>query len=140
MNRHIFLGAVILFLSIVSLSSCKEEDETDAVVSSLVGTWQLAQVRIDGSSADISDYPGYIRLQTNQIYLSYNESNQTLVRGGWSYENGMLNISVDLPAAYYVEKVDGQNLALKRQDFNTNGEISITVKEYRRTEDSKIPD
>jgi hypothetical protein len=122
------------------LSSCKENDEPGDIVNSLVGTWQLIEIRIDGNNAEVEDSPEYIRFQANRIYLSYIESSQTLIRGGWSYENGMLNISVDLPAAYYVENVDGKILTLKRQDFNANGEISVTVKEYRRTEDSKIPD
>ena len=99
----------------------------------IAGSWQLSSVQIDGTSADLTAYPDIIQFQPNFIFESYNTATQKQVRGGWSYENGMLNISVYLPAAFYIVKADAQNLSLKRLDFNTGGTLSTTIQEYRKS-------
>lgn len=47
----------------------------------------------------------------------------------------MLNISVDLPAAYYVIKVDEVSLTLKRLDFKSDSSLQTTIKEYKRVDE-----
>ncbi|MDR0546966.1 MAG: lipocalin family protein [Dysgonamonadaceae bacterium] len=138
MNKTTFIGTIFSCLFVLSLLSCEKEDAAGDIRASLVGSWQLASVEIDGNEADLTAYPAFVRFQSNQLYQSYDGS--TLVRGSWSYENGMLNISTDLPAAYYVEEVNSQTLSLKRKDFNTEGQLSISIKHYQRADNSQIPE
>jgi hypothetical protein len=136
-NLLITLAAILIFLP---FSSCENKDEAEDIRTNLAGTWQLASVRIDGLAVDTGAYPEFIRLQENRIFLSYDAATELLIRGGWSYEGNMLNISTDLPAAYYIEQADGKTLSLKRLDFNADGKLSTTVRDYRRTDDSQIPE
>ena len=126
---------VLLFLP-VFFFSCEDKDKADDIQHVIVGSWQLISVQTDGTNADLTAYPDIIQFQSNFIFQSYTTITKTTVRGGWSYENGMLNISVYLPAAFYVIKADGQNLSLKRLDFNTGGTLSTTIQEYRRVSES----
>ncbi|MDR2086532.1 MAG: hypothetical protein LBP72_05095 [Dysgonamonadaceae bacterium] len=137
-NRFLLSWAALLF--ILSFSCCEDKDEAEDIQTKLTGTWQLTSVQIDGAEVGVASFPGWIRLQENRIYLSYDATTNTLIRGGWSYEGSMLNISTDLPAAYYVLLADGTSLSLKRQDFSTDGKLSVTVRHYRRTGDSQIPE
>jgi hypothetical protein len=130
--------AACLFLSF--LSCADDKDEAAEIQKEIAGTWQLISVTADGADADISSYPDFIRFQANSIFLSYREATEVKERGGWSYTGEMLNISLYLPAAYYPLKIDAQNLSLKRLDFNTEGALSTSILEYRRTDDSKIPE
>jgi hypothetical protein len=137
MKKRLFtLTVCCLFLSFLS---CEDENEADNIKNAIAGTWQLTSVKIDGTEAATSSFPDVIQFQPNFIFQSYNTSTQIKVRGGWSYEGDMLNISVDLPASYYVLNANAQNLSLKRLDFNTGGDISTTILEYRNTSDLEIP-
>ncbi|MDR2805191.1 MAG: lipocalin family protein [Dysgonamonadaceae bacterium] len=138
--KNNILTSLIAFLWILSFSCCDDKNEAEDIQANLVGTWQLTSVQIDGVSVDIAAHPGFIRLQENKIFLSYHAATQVLIRGGWSYEGNMLNISTDLPVAYYVLKADGKTLSLKRQDFNADGKLSTTIRDYQRTADSQIPE
>lgn len=139
--RNYFLSEkIIIYFLVLFFFSCKDENGTNNISGLLAGTWQLSTVQVDELDMDLSTYPGYIRFQANQVYISYDEIRQEFVRGGWSYDEGMLNISVDLPAAYYISQVDADDLLLKQLNFKTDGELSITIKHYLRTDDSKIPD
>ncbi|MDR1682268.1 MAG: lipocalin family protein [Candidatus Symbiothrix sp.] len=131
-------SSIIALLLLFGFYACEEKNEAAEIESKLAGTWQLSSAIIDGIETDISVYPDFIRFQTNKIFLSYNSTFNELIRGGWSYEGAMLNISTDLPAAYYVLRVDENYLSLKRNDFNTDGGLIATVRNYQRTEDSQI--
>ena len=122
----------ILFSLFVFFFSCENKDEAEDMRQMIVGSWQLISVQIDGTNVDFTAYPDIIQFQANYIFQSYNTTTETKVRGGWSYEGEMLNISVYLPAAFYILKADAQNLSLKRLDFNTEGTLSITIQEYLR--------
>jgi hypothetical protein len=100
--------------------------------NAIVGSWQLSSVQINGTDVDLTAYPDIIQFQANYIFESKNSTNNETVRGGWSYEGDMLNISVYLPAAFYIVKVDSQNLILKRLDFNSSGLLIETILNYRK--------
>jgi hypothetical protein len=116
--------------------SCKDKDETGGMKNAITGTWQLISVQKDGVNADLTTFPDKIQFQANYIFQSYNTTTQVKIRGGWSYEGDMLNISVYLPVAFYVLKADAQHLTLKRLDFNAQGILGETIQEYRRTTES----
>jgi hypothetical protein len=136
-KTHWFYFPILCLL--FSLFSCEEKDDSEDVKNAIAGTWQLTSMQIDGTATDLSSSPDVIQFQSNAIFQSYNTITQVKVRGGWSYEGDMLNISVYLPAAYYVLKADAQNLSLKRLDFNTEGTLTTTLQEYRRSPDSEMP-
>jgi hypothetical protein len=138
--KNDFLICLAAFFMLLSFSCSEDRSEAEEIQANLAGTWQLTSIQIDGLPVDISAYPGFIRLQENKIYLSYNATTETLTRGGWSYEGNMLNISTDLPAAYYVEHADGKTLSLKREDFNADGKLSTTIQDYQQADDSQIPE
>jgi hypothetical protein len=100
--------------------------------NAIVGSWQLSSVQIDGTNADLTAYPNTVQFKANYIFESKNSADSETVRGGWSYEGNMLNISVYLPAAFYIVKVDSQNLILKRLDFNSSGLLIETILNYRK--------
>jgi hypothetical protein len=138
MKNSLFI-LIIATLSMLSFSRCSDNGETEDIRASLVGTWQLTAVEIDDQATDITSSPAFVRFQSNQIYLSYDATANVVTHGGWSYEGNMLNISVDLPAAYYVLHADAATLSLKRYDFNADGNLRITIRKYQRTDDAKIP-
>ena len=132
-----FFYSAVLFL-FMTISACSKEDKADNMRDTIVGTWKLTSVSIDGSSADISTYPDLIQFQSNSIFQAYNTSTKVKNRGGWSYEGEMLNISIYLPAAFYIKNVDTKNLSLQRYDFNTEGSLKTTIQQYQRTDDSEL--
>jgi hypothetical protein len=127
-----------LLVGLLAFFSCEDKDEAADIRNTIVGVWQLSAVQIDGATVDLTAFPDKIQFQSNSIFQSYNTATDIKIRGGWSYEGDMLNISVYLPAAFYVLKADAQNLSLKRLDFNSGGTLSETIQEYRRISDESI--
>lgn len=115
---------------------CQDEIKTS---DQIVGTWKLTKLQINGNSEDISSMSDLIQFQANSIYQSYNTTTEEKNRGGWSYQGNMLNISLDLPAAYYIESVNATTLELKRFDFETNGNLKTSLYFYEKTNDNLIP-
>jgi len=135
-KNYFFYGIVLLL--ILSINACKKNNEADDMRNAVVGTWKLSSLTVDGTSVDSSSYPDLIQFQSGSIFQAYNSSSNIKIRGEWSYEGEMLNITSYLPAAFYIMNVDGQNLTLKRLDFNTNGSLRTTIQQYQRTADSDM--
>ncbi len=127
-----------LLLSVVMLLfvSCDKDDDTS---DKIVGTWQLTKMEVDGQQQDISDTTDILQFQSNSLFVRFIVSTSQKIRGGWSYEGDMLNISPDLPAAYYVVSANGSELILKRIDFNTDGSLKTTIISYQKVADEMIP-
>jgi hypothetical protein len=126
---------LLIFCFPILFFACEEKNEADSVRNAIVGKWKLLSVAIDGVEADVTAYPDNIEFQSNAVFQSGHSTTQETVRGGWSYEGDILNISVYLLAAFYVLKADAQQLLLKRLDFNAEGTLTTTILEYRRTGD-----
>jgi hypothetical protein len=47
----------------------------------------------------------------------------------------MLNISNHLPAAYYIEQLDGSVLRIRRSDITEAGKLQVTVFSYSKSID-----
>lgn len=127
-----------LLLSVVMLlfASCDKDDDTS---DKIVGTWQLTTMEVDGQQQDISQTTDILQFQSNSLFVRLIVSTNQKIRGGWSYEGDMLNISPDLPAAYYVVNANGSELILKRIDFNTDGSLKTTIISYQKVADEMIP-
>ena len=132
-----FLAAAFIALFV----SCGGNEDVNTG-DRLVGTWQLKTVTVDGNSVDITGRRDLMQLQANFIYRACNTATPgtSTVRGGWSYQDEMLNISLDLPAAYYVLEVTSDALSLERFDFNGDGALQTTVLNYGKVADSSFPD
>lgn len=127
-----------LLLSVVMLlfASCDKDDDTS---DKIVGTWQLTKMEVDGQQQDISQTTDILQFQSNSLFVRLIVSTNQKIRGGWSYEGDMLNISPDLPAAYYVVNANGSELILRRIDFNTDGSLKTTIISYQKVADEMIP-
>jgi hypothetical protein len=136
-KKSFFFYGIVLFF-ILSITACNKDNEADDMRSAIVGTWKLISLSVDGTNADTSSYPDLIQFQSSAIFQAYNTSTSVKIRGEWSYDGSMLNISSYLPAAFYIVNVDGQGLTLKRFDFNTDGSLKTTIQQYQRTADSDI--
>ena len=140
LKKKYFFFIVVLPL-IFSIASCDKEDKADEVRKAIVGTWELISVTVDGQALDADEllsYPSLVQFQSNSIFQVYNQSTGKKTRGGWSYEGDMLNISLYLPAAFYIMDVNSVNLNLKRYDFNEDSSLRNTFLRYQRVDDSKI--
>lgn len=129
----------LLFLSFaICFVSCN--DDEDSVQDRIVGTWQLQSMQEDGQAVSIVGQNDLVQFQSNSIFLRYNSSATSAVkRGGWSYTGGMLNISLDLPAAYYVLNLNANELKIKRLDFAATGSVKTTEFVYNKVSDDLIP-
>ncbi|MFV0469168.1 MAG: lipocalin family protein [Dysgonomonas sp.] len=130
------------FLLLLSFAICfvSCNDDEDSVQDRIVGTWQLQSMQEDGQAVSIIGQDDLVQFQSNSIFLRYNSSATSAVkRGGWSYTGGMLNISLDLPAAYYVLNLNANELKIKRLDFATTGLVKTTEFVYNKVSDDLIP-
>ena len=128
----------LLFIGFIILFAACDKDETN-VGEMLVGTWQLKTVMIDGNPVDITGRQDMIQFQNNSIYQACNTTETSKIRGGWSYIDDMLNISTDLPAAYYILEINSVTLSLERFDFKSDGSLQSTVLNYEKVSDSLFP-
>lgn len=136
MIRNFF--SYMLWLCCLGLfaTSCEQKEN---LAEKLAGTWQLTILRVNGQSEDISTKTGLIQFQVNSVFQSYNLSTGEKNRGGWSFTGNMLNISLDLPAAYYVQLVDAEMMTLKRLDFDDDGSLKTTELDYVKVDDNLFP-
>lgn len=139
MRRKHSLFLFLLFAPMFFLIGCS--DDEDSVQDLIVGTWQLQSVQENGQDVSITGLDNAMRFQSNSIFIRYNTTTAaTPKRGGWSYEGDMLNISLDLPAAYYVINLNSTELRLKKLGFFDNGDLKTTELVYTKVEDSVIPE
>lgn len=120
------------------VASCSDDD--DQIDKDIVGTWQLTEMSVNGASVAITGLDDVYQYQKNTIFQRYNTTTKAAPkRGGWSYEGDMLNISLDLPSAYYILNISSNKMTLKRLDFDTDGTLKETITVYDRVDDSLIP-
>ncbi|HAM97095.1 MAG TPA: hypothetical protein DCQ26_00635 [Marinilabiliales bacterium] len=129
----------LLYSSIISLFvafSCNDASEDD-VTAKLIGTWQQTSRTVDGTPATLDSTRLVVQINNNSICVLYDSSytaistNKVLIRSGWSYNNGLLNIAVDLPASWAVNANDN-GLGMDRVDFKQDGTIAKTSIHFER--------
>lgn len=130
------LPFLLFFCFIFSFSSCDKEENMESRVA---GAWQLASFSIDEQQQDMTGKNEIILLAENFVFKRYLTDENKYRIGGWSYAGNMLNISVDQPAAYYIESVNDNELSIKRHDFDSNGAIVKTVFNYIKVSEDLLP-
>lgn len=128
------VGIKVLFLCLVALTvfTCKKEEP--GFEELLVGKWILTDKIIDNVPATLSDCEkqGSIEFLANSLCILHNACMDESTNSGWSYKDGMLNISRHLPAAYYIELLDDTSLKIRRNDITPAGSLQVTVTHYSR--------
>ncbi len=127
------LRIITLGLLALLAFACDKDDEA-GVEDLLPGIWMLSEKVIDGQAVTLSDCEkqSTIEFFSHNICVLYDACEDTSVNSGWSYTYEMLNISVHLPAAYYVEHIDNSSLRISRYDITDEGGLQSTLFSYNR--------
>ena len=112
--------------------ACTEEET--GVEDQLIGSWKLSSKTVDDATVTLSDCEkeSIVELQDYNFCLMIDGCTQDTVYSGWNYTYEMLNISVLLPAAFYIEQVDATSLVIKRNDITAEGELQETILSYTK--------
>ena len=129
MKKSCLLFTLLLGM-IISLAACS--DDNDNIESLLVGSWQLQEMTRNSQPESIGDNAQIIYLQANKVFKRYYTQTSKTRIGGWSYNGEMLNISLDLPKAYYVDAVDNVKLVLTSLEFDETGNVITTRTTYEK--------
>lgn len=130
---------LLFFISLVILStvlSCEKDSSGDEVLK-FYGTWRQTSRVIDDTPTTLDSTRLIIQINSNNICVLYDStiaavsSDEVITRSGWSYNNGLLNIAVDIPASWQVSASDTE-LDMERIDFNQDGAIMRTSIQYKK--------
>lgn len=117
--------------------SCSDDDE--GVETRIVGAWQLSAKAVDGQEQSLTGQNEILLFEATAVFKRYLVDEGKYRIGGWNLKADMLNISVDLPAAYYIESANSSNLVLRRLDFNTDGNMKETITTYQKVSADLLP-
>jgi len=133
-HRMETVGFRVLFICVVSFAafSCSNEDRSTE--ERLAGKWILADRKVDSVTVTLSEceMQSYIEFQVNNLCVIHDACLAESTNSGWSYQNGMLNISAHLPAAWYIDQLDDAVLMIRRNDISPSGLLQVTVRTYSR--------
>lgn len=130
---------LLFFISIVILNtvfSCEKNSSDDETLK-FYGTWRQTSRTVDDIPTTLDSTRLIIQIYANNICVLYDSSfaavssDEVINRSGWSYNNDLLNIAVDLPASWEVYASDSE-LSMERLDFNQYGEIIRTAIQYEK--------
>lgn len=130
---HALLSAVIVTL----FAACKTDSTDTDMVSNLIGTWNQQNRTVDGTNTLKDSTRLLLQINANKICILCDSTNSsvkanTIVkRSGWSYEAGLFNLAIDMPASWTVT-TSSSTLQMERFDFKSDGTISRTVLQYKR--------
>ena len=135
-NHLLFLLSIIILLT---TNSCEKNSADDESLK-FYGTWQQTSRTIDDISTTLDSTRLIIQINSNNICILYDSSyaaiasGEVIIRSGWSYNHGLLNIAVDIPASWTVN-VNNSNMNMERIDFSSEGEIVTTTLYYQKIAD-----
>ena len=135
-NHLLFLLSLIILFTTYSC----EKNSTDDESLKFYGTWRQTFRAIDDVSTTLDSTRLIIQINSNNICILYDSSyasiasDKVIIRSGWSYNNGLLNIAVDIPASWTVT-VNNGNMNMERIDFSSEGEIVTTTLQYQKIAD-----
>lgn len=131
----VFLIVLIAFLH----SACNKDSDAEPTVG-FTGTWSQKSRTIDGAAATKDSTRLVLQLNANNICVmtdstaSAIKAKRIIVRSGYSYHGGLLNIATDIPVSWTVNATES-NLQLERIDFNKQGQLTRTLIEFSRIAD-----
>lgn len=127
-----FRALLLCLATFAALSCAREVAGTEDL---LVGKWILAERTVDNVRDSLSECQllSGIEFKADNICILVDACTTKSVNSGWSYRYGMLNVSYDLPAAYYIEQLDGSSLRLRRNDITAAGLLQVTVITYSKS-------
>lgn len=132
--NSVTLRVTILGVLLLAAFSCSKEE--DGVEIRILGTWRLTEKVVDQVPAVLSEceLASTLEFQENSLCVLLDGCTSKKTNSGWNYRYDMLNISVQLPAAYYIEKLDGESLVIRRQDITADGNLMVSVLTYLKIE------
>jgi hypothetical protein len=128
-------GIVLMFLLLIV--SCEKDSTDDDQIARMIGTWHQVSRSIDGTTVQKDSTRLVMQIDENNICIlcdstsTATKAKNILKRSGWSYNNGLLNIAIDLPASWKITS-ETNKLSLERLDFNQTGNITKTVIGFER--------
>jgi hypothetical protein len=131
------LSLIVFLIFIIVTSSCNDEDMENNISSKLTGTWQQISRTVDGVPSTIDSTRLIMQINSDKICVLHDSSyaaistNKILIRSGWDFSNGLLNIAVDLPASWTVNASDN-SLGMERIDFKQDGTLAKTSLNFER--------
>lgn len=130
---YAFLPAAILFI----FTACQSDSTDTDTVNNLIGTWNQSTRIIDGTTSTKDSTRLLLQINSNNICVLCDSTaasvkTKTIVkRSGWSYNSGLFNLAVDMPASWKVT-TGSATLVMERSDFKTDGTIAKTVLTFKR--------
>lgn len=131
-----YLKYLLFFCFTFTLFSCEKDEE---IQDRIVGAWELTSETVNGEDQDLTGKNQILLFAQTYVFKRYLVEEEKYRIGGWSIKGGQLNISLDLPAAYYIETLTQIELVTKRIDFNDQGEIQSTLNTYKRVSEALLP-
>ena len=132
-----YIPFILFFCLTISFFACSEKD--DNLSERLVGAWQLTSININNQQQDLSGKNEMILFTETFVFKRYLSDEDKYRIGGWNIKADMLNISLDLPSAYYIEVLNSTELSLKRLDFETDGSLKTTIINYQKVSEDLLP-
>lgn len=131
MKAFAFRAVTICMLTAAMFSCTKEEA---GIEDQITGKWKLTEKTVGEVPVVLSDCEklNTIEFQLNNFCLIYDGCKEDTTNSGWNYKYEMLNISVQLPAAYYIDQLDEALLKIRRKDISPTGELLVTVLSYSK--------
>lgn len=134
-NKFIYILSRASNLLIILLLFCACSKEQLRSDGDFLGKWRLTKVTVNGNDKILTVSELDSTLYFKQIgIMELNGHSQNLQRSGWSYNDGILNIAIHLPASYYVQELTDTDMELKRLDFANGNNISTTITHFQRTQ------
>lgn len=121
------------------LSACQTEDAEFESITNLVGTWNQSSRTVNGINATKDSTRLLLQINANYICILCDstaasvKANAIVKRSGWSYNSGLFNLAVDMPAAWTATP-SSSTLIMERSDFKLDGTISKTVLQFNRVD------
>jgi len=91
MKKLFSTWSLIIFLLMgLGLSSCSKDDDGDVDVGSLIGKWQL--IENDNPAFDPCDFQGWIEFQSDGIFSSYDDCDNSTTIGTWTLDKKTITV------------------------------------------------
>jgi len=140
--HRLLLGCIpVIFLFLGT--ACEKDAEVDGIAAKIIGTWHQTSKSIDNIPTPKDSSRMIMQINANYICILCDSSSvavkaKTIIkRSGWSYNGGLFNLAIDLPASWK-PVAEANTLTLERIDFNQDGGLNKTMLTFERVADMEI--